>query len=168
MRPSHSLRVHRLAAHLLIILCLAMIATPLAADSKDPVLRITGALTPEAVTLALSDMRALPVTTIDTQTVVTDGVHRFTGVLMRDLLAHVGVVGDTVTATALNDYVVDIPMRDFEAFDVIVAYAMDSAALDRADKGPLWIVYPRDSHPELQDIRFDYRWVWQLSGLHVQ
>lgn len=168
MRPSHSPKAHRLAAHLLKVLCLAMIATPLSADAEGPVLRITGALTPEPVTLALSDLRAMPVTTINTGTVVTDGVHRFTGVLMRDLLAHVGAEGDTVTATALNDYVVDIPMRDFEAFDVIVAYAMDGAALDRADKGPLWIVYPRDSHPELQDIRFDYRWVWQLSGLHVQ
>ncbi|MCI2394477.1 hypothetical protein [Aliiroseovarius sediminis] len=45
---------------------------------------------------------------------------------------------------------------------------MDDKALERSDKGPLWIVYPRDAHKELQDIRYDYRWVWQLSELAVK
>ena len=36
------------------------------------------------------------------------------------------------------------------------------------DKGPFWIVYPRDQHEVLQDIRYDYRWVWQLDSLQVK
>lgn len=149
--------------------CLALFATTLIAAEDDvPVLRVTGQIENGPVTFSLADLRALPATTLETATVVTDGVHRFTGVLMRELLLRLDAEGDSVIASALNDYVVDIPMRDFETFDVIVAYAMDGAALDRADKGPLWIVYPRDSHAKLQDIRYDYRWVWQLSGLEVR
>lgn len=110
----------------------------------------------------------LPATVLETSTVVTDGLKRFDGFLMRDLLDHVGAEGEIVTARALNDYVIDIPMADFERFDVLVATHMDGERLLPSDKGPLWIVYPRDAHAELQDIRYDYRWVWQLVELEVR
>jgi hypothetical protein len=103
-----------------------------------------------------------------TTTVVTDGVRVFEGLLLRDLLAALGATGDMVTATARNDYSVDIPFDDFIRFDVMLARRMDGEMLSPRDKGPLWIVYPRDDHAELQDIRYDYRWVWQLTRLHVQ
>lgn len=148
----------------------------------EPILRITGLHmtgqpenggrsaedTGGAVEFDRAMLEALPETAFETSTVVTDGVHRFSGFLMRDLLDRLGAEGETVTATALNDYSVDIPMSDFHDFDVIVAMEMDGAPLARDDKGPLWIVYPRDDHAVLQDIRYDYRWVWQLSELHVK
>jgi hypothetical protein len=36
------------------------------------------------------------------------------------------------------------------------------------DKGPLWIVYPRDDYSVLHDARYDSRWVWQLNKLHIE
>ncbi|QYX56446.1 molybdopterin-dependent oxidoreductase [Roseovarius sp. SCSIO 43702] len=149
-------------------LAMVFLAAPVGAQETAPVLRITGNVAGGAVELDMDTLRALPQVTLETSTVVTDGTHRFTGVLMRDLLDMVEADGDQVTATALNDYAVDIPVSDFRDYDVVVAHAMDDEPLDRADKGPLWIVYPRDDHAELQDIRYDYRWVWQLSGLDVQ
>jgi hypothetical protein len=95
-------------------------------------------------------------------------VHRFDGFLMRDLLGLVGAQGLTVAATALNDYVIDIDIEEFDRFDVLVAYEMDGKPLLPSDKGPLWIVYPRYQHPELQDIRYDYRWIWQLRRLDIK
>lgn len=120
---------------------------------------------------ALFDMamlRALPSAALETSTAVTDGVRRFDGFLMRDLLELVGATGSTVTASALNEYVIEFAADEFERFDVLVAYEMDGEALLPSDKGPLWIVYPRDQHAELQDIRYDYRWVWQLMRLDVK
>jgi len=110
----------------------------------------------------------LPSAVLETTTVVTDGLRQFDGFLMRDLLTLVGAQGETVTATALNDYVIDIPVEDFERFDVLVATHMDGERLLPSDMGPLWIVYPRDDHAQLQDIRYDYRWVWQLVRLDVE
>lgn len=110
----------------------------------------------------------LPSTVVETTTVVTDGVKQFDGFLMRDLLALVGAEGEVVTATALNDYIIDIPIADFERFDVLVATHMDGERLLPSNFGPLWIIYPRDDHAELQDIRYDYRWVWQLVRLDVE
>ena len=87
---------------------------------------------------------------------------------MRDILARAGAKGETVRATALNDYVMEIPVEDFHRFDVLAALYMDGVELSPRDKGPVWIVYPRDAYPELADIRYDVRWVWQLVTLHVQ
>ncbi len=147
---------------------LMLAVAPATAGPDEPVLRITGRIADGAAAFDLDALRALPATTLETSTVVTDGTHRFTGVLMRDFLDRLEAQGDHVTASALNDYAVDIPLADFRDYDVIIAYRMDGAALDRADKGPLWIVYPRDDHAALQDIRYDYRWVWQLSRLDVR
>lgn len=113
-------------------------------------------------------LKVLPVAELETSTAVTDGVRRFQGFLMRDLLAYVGAQGTTVTAKALNDYTIEIAIAEFDRFDVLVAYEMDGEPLLPSDKGPLWLVYPRDQHVELQDIRFDYRWVWQLRWLDIR
>ena len=113
-------------------------------------------------------LKALPSVRLETTTAVTDGVRRFEGFLMRTLLDVVGATGSTVTATALNGYVIEFDVDEFDRFGVVVAYEMDGQPLLRSDKGPLWIVYPRDQHPELQDIRYDYRWVWQLMRLDIR
>ncbi len=138
------------------------------ADQPALSLHVTGQFANAPVTLDRAALDALSVATIKTSTVVTDGTHSFTGFLMRELLDHLGATGTSVTAVALNDYAVEIPMIDFYDYDVIVATHMDGKPLSRADKGPLWIVYPRDDHRALQDIRYDYRWVWQLYQLDVQ
>jgi hypothetical protein len=65
----------------------------------------------------------------------------------------------------LNDYSADIPLSDFMNYDVILAWSMDGQPLTRRDKGPLWIIYPRDAVPELRDERYEHRWVWQLASL---
>ena len=144
----------------------------LPSPSQEIVLEVHGNIANRNVDdAALFDMdllRTLPPVSLETTTAVTDGVARFDGVLMHDLLTLVGAEGKTVTATAFNDYVIDIPMQDFERFDVVLAYRMDGERLLPSDKGPLWIVYPRDQHDELQDIRYDYRWVWQLQRLDIQ
>ncbi|TEA79381.1 hypothetical protein ERE07_08100 [Allopusillimonas ginsengisoli] len=112
-------------------------------------------------------LQAFPRVQIETHTSVTDGVHTFDGFLVRDLLEQVGASGAVVVATALNYYEIEIPIEDFNDYDVILAYAMDGKRLRSREKGPLWVVYPRDDHPELQDIRYDYRWVWQVFRLNV-
>lgn len=110
----------------------------------------------------------LPPATLETSTVVTDGVQHFEGFYMSDLMEAVEADGQTITAYALNDYVIDIPISDFQRFDVVVATHMNGTQLSRRDKGPLWIVYPRDSYDILGDLRYDYRWVWQLHRIVVK
>lgn len=113
-------------------------------------------------------INALPERVLETSTSVSEGMNTFEGILMRDLLAEVGASGEVVIASGLNGYAAKIPIEDFTAYDVIVASVMDGKVLTPRDKGPLWIVYPRDDFDELRDIRYDYRWVWQLSHIEVR
>lgn len=114
----------------------------------------------------LADLKGLGVTTIATTTAWTDGTLLFEGVLARAVLDAVGPVSsDHVTAQALNDYQADIPISDFIDYDVIFAWSMDGQMLSRRDKGPLWIVYPRDTAAVLSEERYEHRWVWQLNRL---
>ena len=174
-------KVKRLFAGLALALSLAACATEgvqsgeqieLTVPQGPVVLEVRGAIAnANSDAVARFDMamlQALPAVRLKTSTSVTDGAHVFEGVLVRDLLDRVRAKGATVIATAHNDYAVEIPMNDFRRFDAIIAYRMDGEPLSRADKGPLWIVYPRDQKAELQDIRYDYRWVWKLAALEVR
>ena len=122
------------------------------------------------VVFTAQQIAALPQHTIATATPWTDGVKQFQGPLVAEVLKAAGVTLTTqmtVQAQALNGYVIDVPAADFLRWPVIVAYTMDGKALSRRDKGPLWVVYPRDSSKELQDAKYDHRWAWQLSQLLV-
>ena len=92
----------------------------------------------------------------------------FTGPLLRDVLAAAGAKGNTMTAIALNDYKTEIPMDDATAHDVILARLMNGKPMPVRDKGPLFIVYPLDSKPQLQNQRYYNRSAWQVNRLVVQ
>lgn len=147
-------------------LTIVMLAQPGAA--QDAVLTLTGKMLEGEIVLSREDLSALPQQTLVTSTSVTDGRATFEGFLLRDLLEAYNARGKMVVARALNDYKMEIPYSDFERFDVLGALSMDGETLGPRDKGPIWIVYPRDDHAELQDIRYDTRWVWQLVSLHVE
>lgn len=145
---------------------ISLLAMPLIAET--PLLMVTGEIAHPPAALSRSDLEALPQHRLRTTTSVTDGAPEFEGFLMRDLLEQLDAEGAEVIAIALNDYRVSIPLSDFHDYDVIGALSMDGETLSARDKGPIWIVYPRDDHRALQDIRYDTRWVWQLQSLHVQ
>ncbi|MFN4099510.1 MAG: molybdopterin-dependent oxidoreductase [Pararhodobacter sp.] len=165
--PSHP-PAQTLAAKTLPCLAVALFVLAEPASADEPILTLSGPSVETSVTLTREDLLALPQYELTTSTTVTDGPATFTGFLIRELLDLHQAEGETVIATALNDYQVEIPWEDFTQFDVIGALYMDGAPLSPRDKGPVWIVYPRDDHALLQDIRYDTRWVWQLVTLDVR
>jgi hypothetical protein len=92
---------------------------------------------------------------------------KFTGPLLRDVLALVGVRSGTLKAVALNDYRVTIPVEDALRFDMIVARLLDDKPMPIRDKGPLFIIYPFDQVPELRNAIYYSRSAWQLKALEV-
>jgi hypothetical protein len=113
-------------------------------------------------------IESLGLRTLRTTTTWTDGVKVFEGVPARELLKRVGAAGKLVAASALNDYTVEIPASDFETYDVLLALRMNGQDLKLSDKGPIWIVYPRDDHAEIRNATHYSRWIWQLKSLKVQ
>lgn len=113
-------------------------------------------------------LEALGIHETRTSTAWTDGVSTFEGPLLCDLLKRVGATGNRLFAQALNDYTVEIPIDDCRKYPVILALKRDGHELQRRDKGPVWIVYPRDDYPELRSEHINNRWVWQLDRLDVR
>lgn len=92
----------------------------------------------------------------------------YTGPLLRDVLSAAGAHGQTLTAYALNDYKVEIPLRDAANYHVIIARLMDGKPMPVRDKGPLFIIYPFDDHSELRTQTYYGRSVWQLREIRVK
>jgi hypothetical protein len=69
---------------------------------------------------------------------------------------------------ALNDYSASIPAQDLRDYDVVFATAIDGNVLSVRDKGPLFMVYPFDDHPELFNEVYFGRSVWQIAQIVVQ
>ncbi|MBE9558670.1 MAG: molybdopterin-dependent oxidoreductase [Proteobacteria bacterium] len=116
----------------------------------------------------LEMLHALGTRAMSVTTSWTDGTQEFSGVLMRDLMAAVGATGNTVEATALNNYTYGINIEDFSLYPVILATKLNGKILKIRDKGPLWIIYPLDKFTEVQQGSIEWRMVWQLRQLTVQ
>ena len=143
------------------------------AGESGTLLVVTGRISPEAAPggearFDREALEALPQHEIRTSTPWTDGVSAFSGPLMCELLDQVGAEGTVLHAKALNDYVIEIPIEDCRRYPVILALERDGKPLSRRDMGPVWIVYPRDDHAELQLETINARWVWQLIELEVR
>ena len=112
-------------------------------------------------------LEALGMDRIETTTPWYDGVVRFDGVRMQRLLQAVGASGETVTAVALNDYTTEIPLKDIRRYGVLLAMKRNGSDMPVSDKGPLFIIYPYDSKPELKSQRYYSRSAWQVASLEV-
>ena len=79
-----------------------------------------------------------------------------------------GATGTKIRARAINDYAVEIPVRDLWADRVIVAMTMDGERLLVRSKGPLWIIYPWSENQNLQNVEIYARSIWQLRTIEVE
>jgi hypothetical protein len=139
------------------------------ADTGKPILTVTGKVgAAGGVTFDREALEKLGLVTFETATPWHTGKVRFEGVPLKVLMKHVAASGSTLQALALNDYSTDIPMEDLEKYNVILALKRDGEYMPVRDKGPLFVVYPYDSDPELKSQKFYSRSAWQVKSLIVK
>jgi len=147
-------------------------AQPLGPPSGDVVLTVTGEIAvANAEGAAVFDramLEAMEPVEFTTTTTWTVGPQVFTGVLLRDLLAALGVTDGTIRASAANDYAVDIPVSDAVEGGPIVAYLLNGQPMSLREKGPLWIVYPYDAKLEYQSEVIYSRSIWHLERMEIR
>lgn len=112
-------------------------------------------------------LERMPQTSFSTRTPWYSQARQFTGPLLRDVLRAAGAHGSVLRARALNDYRVDIPFEDPQRFDIVIARLLDGAPMPVRDRGPLFVVYPFDSVPELRNAVYYSRSAWQLRAIEV-
>lgn len=113
-------------------------------------------------------LEALGMESFTTATKWDDGKVTFEGVRMSRLMALVGASGTTLTVKALNDYVTEIPMDDFKDYKAILALKRNGEYMPVSNKGPLFIVYPYDSDPDLKQQKYYGRSAWQVASMVVK
>lgn len=121
--------------------------------------------------LAVFDMamiEALPQHSFTTRTPWYDKPVKFTGPLLADVLAAVKASGTTVSAVAINDYKISIPIEDVGHHGVLMARLINDKPISVRHKGPLFVVYPFDKAAELRTSTYYERSIWQLKALDIQ
>jgi len=165
------LRVFQIFAAMLAF-CLAQSASALPPATGKVILTINGNVaeknTPTAAVFDLAMIEKLPQRTFTTMTPWDKQPIKFTGPLLRDVLAAAKATGTTIKAAALNDYQSSIPLDDAQKFDVILAHKMNDADIPVKTKGPLFIVYPYDTKAELRSSTYYERSAWQLKSLTIE
>lgn len=148
------------------------VAGELPMPAGDPILVIEGDIANTNVEGAAQFDRAM-LESIGMESFVTEtpwftGPSKFEGVPLAKLMEMVGAKGDELEAVALNDYRATVPIADFADHGVILALKRDGEYMPVRDKGPLFIVYPYDSDPALQNQQYFARSVWQVARMVVK
>lgn len=113
-------------------------------------------------------LEGLGLVDIKTATPWFDSEMVFSGVPFSRLLEFVGAEGETITAVALNDYEVDIPISDTVETGVILASRLNGEEMTVRNKGPLFVIYPYDDMRELDNQTYYSRSAWQVTRLNIE
>jgi hypothetical protein len=121
----------------------------------------------DAAQFDLGLLESLGPQTIRTGTIWTQGPQTFEGLPLNVLITALGITGQTLRATAINDYSVEIPITDAQEGGPIVAYRLNGKTMSVRDKGPLWIIYPYDLNSDFRSEVIYTRSIWQLDRIEA-
>ena len=174
----HSLRHAVVACLMFSFLALAVVTTPSAREPRlsspaGPVLlTVTGQIeftnSDGAAAFDRAMLEALPQTRIKTSTPWTEGVSRFEGPRLRDLLTRVGARGLGVDIRGADGAVGEIAISNIVGVKVIIAMRRDGKPLGPDEGGPLRIVYPWGTDPALKDADWKDSAVQKLDQIVVR
>ncbi len=146
-------------------------AQTLAQPADTVILEVTGQTSaPDGAVIAEFDLAmldALPQRETVTSTPWFDGPQTFSGPLLSELVKSLGVQGSALRVVAINDYAVEIPVSDLLEYPVILASRHNGNLMPLRDKGPLFVVFPFDEVPALQNEVYFARSAWQVRRIEV-
>ena len=131
---------------------------------------VLNVITPDtSAAFSLEDLLAMPQTTVITKNDYVDSTTKFQGPLLSSILERLEIDRSAnLKMVALNNFASEAPASDAYEFNVILAVLRDGERMTVRDKGPIWVIYPMDDNPELQDEAYNGRLVWQLKEISVE
>ena len=147
-------------------------AEPLEAPSGKVVLTISGEIeranAPDGAELDLAALNRFPARGIDTTTYWHEGLQHFKGVSAVAVLESLGVKGGILTATAEDDYSIEISLEELRSFDPIFALELNGADLQEEAEGPVWLIFPYDEMTAEERERYTAWSIWALQRIKVR
>ncbi|MBX9459310.1 MAG: molybdopterin-dependent oxidoreductase [Rhizobium sp.] len=166
------MNIKRIFLAALLAACVSTPAMAIDQPTGEVILTVTGRVTQTNVAgtaqFDAAMLKKLASRTGEMETPWTTGKVRFSGPLLRAVLDEAGAEGSTLVVKALNDYSAEVPMADAGELDTILATSMDGKTMSVRDKGPLFLVYPFDTNPELYNEKYFSRSVWQIKAIDVR
>jgi hypothetical protein len=157
---------------MMVVALFTLPALALEAPTSKVILTISGKIGEQnagnTAVFDLAMLEKLPQQTFTSKTPWETLPIKFTGPLLRDVLAAAKASGKLIKAVAINDYKTDIPFADTKQFNMILAHKMNGQPIPTRSKGPLFIVYPYDSKPELQAKSYYDKSAWQVKSLAIE
>lgn len=117
-----------------------------------------------------ADFSQLPISEYETSTVWTESVDRYAGVLLIDLLRHLGfdpAVG-TVSVYAIDGYSAVINSNIISEQAPLLAFLRNDIPMSIRNQGPIWLIFPYDSDQKYRTETIYAMSVWQIRSLRVQ
>lgn len=146
---------------------LSALSFPVGAASDDNLpLTVNDARNGSSKVLFIDDLEAYDQFAVLTKTPWTNGVSKFEGVLLKDIIGETDLQGKKLVVTAYNDYWAEIPGKDLLRYDVLLAWKRDGLSMELRDMGPFWIVYPLDDLKHIES-EFLHKMVWQVKKIDV-
>jgi hypothetical protein len=145
--------------------CLAVFLGSAVALAQEPVLTITDGN--QTVELSRDDLAQMEQDVIETSSKWIEGVNKFSGPTMTDVLEKAGFAGETVNAEATDKYSLDVPRSHLTGDGAILAISMNDEPLPE-DQAPFWIIFPYDQNPETNDEDHQSWSVYKLAKLTVK
>lgn len=168
------MKLHVLAAASALVLSLSapVLAGSLAAPTGPVVLEVSGAIANttdgNVASFDVAMLDGLASAETVTRTPWYDGAKTFSGPLGSAVLDAVGATGTTMIVTAINDYVTEIPVSDFRDYPVLLATRLDGQLMSVREKGPIFVIYPFDAAPELNNETYYGRSAWQVKSIEIR
>jgi hypothetical protein len=162
-----------IAVSLIACFAVAARAAQLATPTGAIVLTISGegisSNTPNGAEFDMQMLQSLPQHVIDTTTPWNEGMIRFEGPLLSDLMTEVGAdMSKMVKVIALDDYSTEIPLADFATNNPILALLRDGEPMPDDDQGPLFIIYDYDSGPAMNTEDIQEHSVWSVRSMELE
>jgi hypothetical protein len=123
----------------------------------------------KAVHFTLEELVAMRHFKVSTTNNFVNEASLFEGPLLRGILQNLNVAPSAnLEFLSLNNFSTNVPAIDAFEYDVILALYRDGKAMPVREKGPVWIIYPMDDNPQIQNEIYNDRLVWQLREINVQ
>jgi hypothetical protein len=93
----------------------------------------------------------------------------YTGVLMSELSKFVGATDSAtkVHIVALDDYQIDIPFTEIKKWPILLATRVNGEYMSIENSGPTRIIFPYHAYPEIDPVKYDDLWIWNIKSMEV-
>jgi hypothetical protein len=147
--------------------CLLLSIFSLQVHAESPILTVN--YHGQSTHYTLSELNALPESSITTETPWTKTAATFSGVALKDLLRDLSIDSTQIQikVIALNNYWSTIPYSEIEQYQPILALKNGGKTMSVRDKGPIWVIYPLSATSQLTNEVLHSRMVWQVATLEI-